>query len=219
MLGEVVFQKQFGLVGAVPWKLCGPFWRTEPVCTTEELLAVSSYFDLMVNSRIEGNDTDKVRQFHLNFAADTDTEFVAGEALFEPLKTPCDGSDYEQTLASIREDSFRLEDLFGFRGPCTVYMSRILVVPEDTEVCVQIGHTCPFQFIVNDTLVARRDSCDSWTGENVHVEKLLLHRGENKLVLRITRVNADAKMNVTFSKEPTCSEHFVDFASKNPYRF
>lgn len=217
--GKAVFRKRFGLAGAVPWKLCGPFWRTEPVCTTEALLKVSSYYELMAHSCVQGSDTDKVRQFHLNFAADTDTEFVAEQALFEPLKVPCAGSGYEQTLASIREDSFCLEDLLGFRGPCTVYLSRVLVAPEDMEVCVQIGHSCPFRFTVNGALVAKRDCCDNWTGENVHVEGLRLHRGENKLVLRITRVNADAKMNVTFSREAACSEHIVTFASRNPYCF
>ena len=217
--GKIAFQKQFGLAGAVPWKLCGPFWRTEPVCTTEALLKVSSYYELMVNSRVQGNDTDKSRHFHLNFAADTDTEFVSEHALFEPLKEQHAGSDYEQTLVNIREDSFYLKDMFGFRGPCTVYLSRILVVPEDMEVCVQIGHTCPFQLFVNGALVAERNYCDNWTAENVHVEGLRLHRGENKLVLRVTRVNADAKMNVTFSKEAACSEHIVDFASRNPYCF
>lgn len=217
--GEAAFQKQFGLAGAVPWKLCGPFWRTEPVCTTEALLQVSSYYDLMAGSHVQGNDTDKLRQFHLNFAADTDTEFVTEQDLFQPLQEQCTGFGYEQTLVNIREDSFRLNDMFGFCGPCTVYLSRILVVPEDTEVCVQIGHTCPFQFIVDGALVAERNYCDNWTGENVHVEGLRLHRGENRLVLRITRVNADAKMNVTFSKGAACSEHLVDFASRNPYCF
>lgn len=52
---------------------------------------------------------------------------------------------------------------------------------------------------------------------NVHVEGLHLHRGENRIVLRVTRVNADAKMNVTFSREAACSKHIVDFASRNPY--
>lgn len=215
--GQRILQKKFGLAGAAPWKLCGPFWRTEPVCTTEELLQVSSYFDLMEHSGIEGNDIDKVRHFHLNFAADMDTEFLPEQALFEPLKEHCDKENYVETLVNIHEDSFRLEGLLGFQGPCAVYLSRILVVPEDMEVCVQIGHTCPFQFTVNGVLEAERKYCDNWTGENVHLEGLRLRRGENKIVLRVTRVNADAKMGIVFSKEPACSEHFIDFASKNPY--
>lgn len=139
----------------------------------------------------------------------------------------------ERFLAALESEAFFESDIHvlldkaltvlpgdsKFRGPCTVYLSRVLVAPEDMEVCVQIGHSCPFRFTVNGALVAKRDCCDNWTGENVHVEGLRLHRGENKLVLRITRVNADAKMNVTFSREAACSEHIVTFASRNPYCF
>ncbi len=50
-------------------------------------------------------------------------------------------------------------------------------------------------------------------------EHVRLNRGENRIVLRATRVNKDAKFNLTFSKEATCAEHIVSFASRNPYCF
>lgn len=217
--GEEVLQKEFGLAGAVPWKLSGPFWRTEPVCTTEALLANPSYFALMENSRLEGSETDKVRHFHLNFAADRDMEFVSEERLFEPLGNEDSNEGYEQSLANVREDSFRLEDFFGFQGPCTAYFSRILVAPENMAACIQIGHTCPFSLSINGMSVARRDDCDNWTGENVHLEHVRLNQGENRIVLRVTRVNEDAKFNLIFSKEATCAAHIVSLASQNPYYF
>ncbi|MCI8544086.1 MAG: ADP-ribosylglycohydrolase family protein [Lachnospiraceae bacterium] len=217
--GEEMLHKEFGLAGAVPWKLSGPFWRTEPICTTEALLANPSYFALMKDSRIQGSETDKVRHFHLNFAVDRDTEFIAERKLFEPLGKGERNVVYEQCLANVREDSFRLEDFFGFQGPCTAYFSRILIAPEDMETCIQIGHTCPFSLSINGSIVARRDGCDNWTGENVHLENIRLNRGENRIVLRVTRVNGEAKFNLTFSKEATCAEHIVSFASRNPYCF
>ncbi|MCI9337764.1 MAG: ADP-ribosylglycohydrolase family protein [Lachnospiraceae bacterium] len=226
--GRRVLQKEFGLAGAVPWKLSGPFWRTEPICTPRELLTHSSYFELMENSRVQGSETDKVRQFHLNFAADTDTEFISEEALFEPLgggkeseadQSRVQGLAYEQILANVREDSFCLEDFMGFRGPCTVYFSRILIAPRDMDVCIQIGHTSPFRLSLNGSILAQRDTCDNWTGENVHLENIRLNRGENKMVLRVTRVNAEAKFNITFSRGATCAEHIVDLASGNPFCF
>lgn len=227
--GEQVLQREFGLAGAVPWKLCGPFWRTEPICTTEELLSHSSYFELMAHSKEEGTETDKVRQFHLNFAVDMDTEFLSEDDLFAALSMK-DGkrngsgkedanNGWEQCLANVREDSFCLEDFLGFQGSCAVYFSRVLVAPEDMEVCIQIGHTCPFQLSVGGRVLARRDTCDNWTGENVHLENIRLNRGENKMVLRVTRVNREAKFNITFSKGATCAEHIVDLASKNPFCF
>ena len=87
---------------------------------------------------------------------------------------------------------------------------------EERTVCVQIGHSAPFSLYLNGERIAYRDHCDNWTGENVHLENVLLKKGENRLVLRMTRVNSDAKYNVTFFYGMTCAEHIVDLGSKNP---
>ncbi len=71
----------------------------------------------------------------------------------------------------------------------------------------------------NGSILTQRDTCDNWTGENVHLENIRLNRGENKMVLRVTRVNAEAKFNITFSRGATCAEHIVDLASGNPFCF
>lgn len=221
--GKTVLETSFGLAGATPWKLTGPFWRTEPICNTERILAHFSekypYSALMSESCIPGTDTDKKRHFHLNFFPDTKTDFADETALFAPLDRDYASPVVEQTLASIPEDSFRLSDFFGFRGPCTAYLSRILVVPDDVNVCIQVGHSAPFALYVNGECVGERENCDNWTAENVHLENIRLHKGENKIVLRATRVNEDAKYNVTFSLGRSCAEQIVWFASKNPYRF
>lgn len=221
--GSRVLDTSFGIVGATPWKLCGPFWRTEPVCNTELLLEHFSdnhpYEALLSKSAVCGNFTDKLRHFHLNFAADTKTEFLTEDELFSTLDDSAVNSKYEQTLISQPEDSFLMKDFYGFQGPCTAYMSRILVAPEDMEVYIQIGHSSPFTLYINGDVIARRDNCDTFTAENVHIGPVKLNRGENCIVMRITRVNADCKYNIIFSKGLTMEEHYVCFASKNPYNF
>ena len=112
-----------------------------------------------------------------------------------------------------------MRDFLHFRGPCCVYLSRIVVAAEDMEAFIQIGHSAPFRLYLNDEIVAERDFCDTWTAENVHIGPLPLKKGENRLLFRITRVNEDAKFNVTFSKGMTMTENIVDLASKNPYQF
>lgn len=86
-------------------------------------------------------------------------------------------------------------------------------------VCIQVGHSAPFALFVNGELVGERLNCDNWTAENVHLENIKLHKGENRIVLRATRINDDAKYNVTFSRGAACDEHIVWLASKNPYSF
>jgi hypothetical protein len=219
----VVVDTDFGIVGASVWKLCGPFWRTEPISNTENIMAhitdKTPYKALMVDSKHEGNLTDQKRHFHLNFEADLDMAYLDEAELFTPVAKDYASPIYEQTVVQTPEDSFGLEDFFGFQGPCTAYLSKIVLAEEEKEVYVQIGYTCPFKLYINDELVAERRRCDNWTAENVHLEGIKLHKGENKVALRITRMNAQAKFNVTFAEGWTCATHVVGLATKNPYFF
>ena len=208
--GQHLLDDSFGLVGVVPYKLGGPFWRTEPICNTQLVLEhffdVHPYEALMGNSKIPGNMTDKVRHFHLNCATDTSTQYLTNEELFAPVQKEWASPIYEQRLVQIPQDSFRLRDFLPFRGPCAAYLSRIVITPQDMDAYIQIGHSAPFQLYLNDQLVAERDYCDTWTAEKVHIGPLPLKKGENRLVFRMTKINEDAKFNITFSKGITMTE-------------
>lgn len=206
----------FGLSGAALWKVTGPIWKTDPECTTEALCKVPNYWHLFAGVQHDGDSNDVVRRFHLNFAPDTETEYLTEEELF---RAPDENGKYVEDIFVQEQDSFTMDDLFGFKGPCTAYLSRILLCPEDMEVCAQIGHSAPFALYINGELIAERKCCDTWTAENVHVQGVKLKKGENRVVLRLTRVNADAKYNLIFSKGPTCATHYVCMGSVNPHRF
>ncbi len=209
----------FGLVGATPWKAVGPIWRTDPTCTTEKLQKVPNYWHLMnPGYRYKGSSTDIVRRFHLNMAVDTTTPYLSMEELLKPLDSKAD-TRYEETLFSQREDSFRLDDIYGFSAPSVCYLVRGLIAPEDETVCVQMGHSAPFALYVNGELICERDTCDTWDAENLHVAGIRLRKGVNNIVLRLTRVNADAKYNLIFSEGETCATHKVRYASLNPFFF
>lgn len=211
----------FGLSGNTLWKMSGPFWVTEPECNTELLLKHITdrrpYKALMGNSLTEGNFFDKMRQFHLNFKVEKDKEFVTWDELFEPLNQ--DHPLYEQTLIGTAEDSIEVSDYFGFKGPCVVYLSRVILCEEDREVFVQIGHSTPFKLYLNGEIIAERDYCDNFTAENVHIENVKLKKGENKLCIRLTKINSDTKFCTVFSKGISMSEHIVDLGCKNPLYF
>ena len=206
----------FGLSGAAAWKVTGPIWKTDPECTTEALLAVPNYWHLFGGVQHDGDSTDVVRRFHLNFAPDTDTEYLTEQELFA---SPDQNGKYVEEVFVQEQDSFTMDDLFGFKGPCVAYLSRVLLCPEDMTVCVQVGHSAPFALWINGEKIAERKVCDTWTAENVHVQGVQLRAGENRIVLRLTRVNADAKYNLIFSKGPTCATHYVCMGSVNPKMF
>ncbi len=206
----------FGLSGAAVWKVTGPIWKTDPTCTTEALLAVPNYWHLFAGVQHDGDSTDVVRRFHLNFAPDTETEYLTEAELF---RAPDKNGKYVEEVFVQEQDSFTMDDLFGFKGPCVAYLSRVLLCPEDMEVCVQVGHSAPFALYINGEWIAERKSCDTWTAENVHVQGVKLQKGENRVVLRLTRVNADAKYSLIFSEGPTCATHYVCMGSVNPEYF
>ncbi len=209
----------FGLVGATPWKAVGPIWKTDPPCTTEALMKVPNYWHLMkTNGLYQGDSTDVVRRFHLNMAVDTDTPYLSQEEWLAPLDLQAD-TRYEETLFSQREDSFRLDDIYGFSAPSVCYLVRELVSPVEETVCIQMGHSAPFALYINGQLVCERRTCDTWDAENVHVQNVAIHQGVNTVVLRLTRVNADAKYNLIFSEGATCATHIVHYASVNPCKF
>ncbi len=209
----------FGLVGATPWKAIGPIWKTDPPCTTEELRKVPNYWYLMkTNGLYKGDPTDIVRRFHLNMAVDTATPYLTATELFAPLDPNVD-TRYEECLFSQREDSFRMEDIYGFSGPSVCYLVRDLISSADETVCVQMGHSAPFALYINGTLICERRNCDTWDAENVHVQNVPIQKGDNRVVLRLTRVNADAKYNLIFSEGATCATHIVHYASRNPKKW
>ena len=177
------------------------------------------YSALMPKSLIQGNKYDKTRHFHLNFATDTQTEYISEKELFTPLTDTWESPVYEQSLFHLAGDSFSMDDLFPFKGPCVAYLSRIIIAPEDMECFLNIGYSSPFSMWLNGELITSRDNFDNWTAENVHLDGVKLKSGENKLVVRMTRANSDTKMNVQFTLGIACKEHIVWLASKNPYKF
>ena len=215
-LGQKEYGYDFGLSGAAVWKVTGPIWKTDPVLTTEELLGTPSYYQLLDKIPYDGDPTDVVRQFHLNFAPDTETEYLTEDALFSP---PDRNARYVEEIFCQAQDSFTVDDLFGFQGPCTAYLSRVLLCPEDMTVWVHVGHSAPFSLWINGEKIAERKGCDTWTAENVHVKGIKLNKGENRIVWRLTRVNADAKYNLIFSTGATCATHYVCMGSVNPKKF
>lgn len=219
--GDKNINYSFGLSGVSLWKMSGPFWVTEPECNTELLLKHITdrrpYKALMENSLTEGNFFDKMRQFHLNFKVEKEKSFVTEDELFQPVNE--DHPLYEQTLIQTPEDSIEVSDYLGFKGPCVIYLSKVIVCDEDREVFIQVGHSTPFKLYLNGEMIAERDYFDNFTAENVHIENVKLKKGENRLYIRLTKINSDTKFCTVISKGISMSEHIVDLGYKNPYKF
>ena len=210
----------FGIVGSMPWKVIGPIWKTDPICTTESLINASlKYSNIIKAVEYDGCRSDISRRFHLNFAVDTDTEYMTWDECFVPYNEECVNTKYEETVYYQKQDTIRLKDIMGFKGPCAVYLAREVISPDDKTVCMQIGNSAPFTLWLNGEKITERKTCDTWDAENVHLENIKLKKGKNRLLLRITQVNEDTTYNVFFSNRRSCGEHYVDLSATRPEFF
>lgn len=207
------YSASFGVCCADVWRVDGPFWRTDPVITPKQLADGKSYWHYMKPGKNEGESTDNVRDFHLDFARDTTTAYVDPDSLFEPFRPGYSDGRIKRYFFR-EEDSFRLSDISSFYGPCVFYLSQLVVSDDDRDVYIQLGRTAPFELYLNGELLSRRDDCDTFTSENVHISGVHLKKGENRLVLRLTQINADSKWSLVFSKGATCAEHITDLRSR-----
>ena len=211
----------FGVAGAMPWKVIGPIWRTDPVCNTEILQKFDlQYRKLIYSIEYDGDRSDVTRRFHLNFAVDTDTEYMKFDECFAPYSENAD-TKYEESVFWQMQDSFSMDDLYGFKGPCVAYLAREYVAPEDMEVCVQFGHSSPVELYLNGELLARRDNCDCFDAENIHLRGIMLKKGVNRVLIRLTRANSDTKLCFNFvdKKKPSSARHHTCFGAVVPSEF
>ena len=210
----------FGIVGAMPWKVIGPIWRTDPICTTEMLIEADMKYDNILNrQKFTGHRYDVKRGFHLNFAIDTDSEYMSHDACFAPFDADDLSTRYEEDVFYQKEDSIRFSELCGLRGPSVLYLARELVCPEDRTLCIMIGQSAPFTLWINGEKLAERKSCDAFDFENVHLADVKLNKGVNKVLLRLTQVNDDAKYSLTFTRRATCGIHYTDLSAVRPEHF
>jgi hypothetical protein len=210
----------FGIVGAMPWKVIGPIWRTDPICTTEMLIEAGLKYSKIVKSvEYDGNRYDVTRRFHLNFAIDTDSEYMSYDDCFKALDVNDLTTKYEEDVFYQKEDSIRFSDLCGLRGPSVVYLAREIICPEERTLNIMIGHSAPFALWINGEKCAERKSCDAFDFENVHLADVKLNKGVNKVLFRLTQVNDDAKYSLTFSRRISCGAHYTDMAAVDPKFF
>ena len=227
--GGAVFRYDFGYSGAVPYKLSGPFWTVDPIITTEEMISNITekrpYRAFVGRSKYSNLLYDKKRYYHLAFAPDLDTEFMTEDELFAPAveryfaqpspKGPI--YTHEEQCVAVPEDVIRISDHMGFVGGCTCYYSRIIRCEEECETAIYLGTSCPVKLVLNGETIAEARRQDYRTFENHHIAGVRLKKGDNRLVLRMTRIGAlDAEANVTFVTSILGGKPITGITSVNP---
>lgn len=220
--GETV-EHRFGLIGAAVWQVFGPFWENRVQMPHLEL--GESYYKHIPGSN-DMEYADNGRAYHLNAAVDIHKEYMALDELVAGLAaSTSSGSNPERQeadaarhgrLVNTYEDRISVSDFVGYQGPCAVYAVRKLISPEDRTLGIHIGHTDAYKLWINGELVSERDNADWWTAENQHILKFKLVKGENTVVVKLIRRSDKADFSLIFARGSSCTEHYIDLASRSP---
>ncbi len=211
--GNQNFHHRFGLVGAAVWQVFGPFWEISQ--TIPPLDYKENYMD-HIQGENENNRIDRLHRYHNNNRIDLNKAYLSPEQLAAGIPER-DNEDvrYEGKIVQLCEDRFSLSGLFGFQGPCVLYMERKLLSPEDRNACIQIGHTDAFTLWINGKKVAEKDHADWSTSGNVNLLDFPIRKGENHIVWKLARHSAQADFSLIIRETNPWRDHYHDFASKN----
>ncbi|HOV69506.1 MAG TPA: ADP-ribosylglycohydrolase family protein [Clostridia bacterium] len=175
VLGEF----EFGLAGARPWVLYGPYWDAwrvdkSEVCPfkNDEVVAHPCHVgcgDVMSNNFVFLN-----------------REYLDEKALQQgPL--PAEGPE----IVPIGKTQFMTGEAAGYVGECAYYFCLELVSSEETEVYIMLGCDSPFKAWLDGELVCEMDEVWAWTTGDRSF-KASFGSKPRRLVVKVARVQDDA---------------------------
>lgn len=202
-------ERTFGVIGKTAYKLYGPFWENNYEIQLED---TSKPYACYIPAKNEEDLADKLRFYHLNMQTDPNKEYMSLRAISED--TP-DAVRYERNgrTVYVSGDTFRVRDVTPFRGPCTLYLKRIIRLEEERCFRLHIGHSDAFRLYVNGQEIASRTEAVNWTPENVHIMPLKLKAGDNELIFRVCSRNGGDKYSLTFHEYRDCPPQTADLNS------
>ena len=188
------YEFSFGFASPVAYRVSRPFLTLPNTVDLSRHPGYYSAFDGMSGERDEN-----VRKYHLTFVPDYQTEFVE-----------VDGS-WAMDKVNLFTDVFKMSDFTSCSCPCTVYVSRTVCVDEDRELRMIVGCEDGMKIWLNGELLVENSEVMMYYPEKFF-RKIILKKGENKFVYRLTRsTSSDAAYSVVFS-EPGNLMDFPKFA-------
>ncbi len=185
--GEVT--QTFGIVGATPLAIFGPFWdpydRSQPITPS----LANHYMpraDLMFNSFAD-----------INYAYLNEDKLAAGAALDDPaLQT--DGPIDPPGLFYARENFLSLDRTFGFEGSAVFYALWDFESPEEVETHLMVTGRDPHKVWVNGKLLVTSERFQDWAPVSRKRPMVRLNQGHNRFVAKLFRLENSTKFSFHF---------------------
>jgi hypothetical protein len=183
----------FGVVGAVPLAVFGPFWdpfdRAQP-----ERPSLENHYRPKPELYAGFADLDHpyLNEARLADGASLDDPELRGE---EPLDPP--------GLTYFRENYLTLEDAFGYEGSAIFYLVWDFECPADREARLAAAGRDPHRLWLNGQLVATQTGFRGWA-PTAHRYPAQLHQGRNRMVAKLFRLENATRFSfhLRYPREP-----------------
>lgn len=193
--GERRWEKAFGLVGAMEWRIKGP------------------YLDLYDFEDVSKEDREKNREYykipgakifrymslaeaHNNFA-DIDKEYLTEDF----SKTAFEKRFQEGSVYYGRQDQLTVDEMFGFQGVCCVYAYTKIWCDADEELQMHVGSTTPYKLWLNGELKKEQKKSHGYSPYTDMIS-VSLRKGENQLAVKLLRYDGGQKFSMVFREYP-----------------
>ena len=187
--------QSIGLAGVQPFRILGPFWDMFDwtKVSEEERINQKMYFPFPEHKIFRYLS---LAEAHNNFA------FLNREYISEDFDSDT-FSDYFDAGKRYYagEDSLRIDEMLGYKGPCCIYALQKLCLKTDEEVQFHIGSTTPFKLWVNGKEVYAMEDCKGYSPYNDLVNSRL-KKGENQIVLKLLRFSEGQKLTFVIREAP-----------------
>lgn len=175
---------EFGLYHGIKYRVYGPFWENN--VKIPQLKPNENYY------RYLGN-VDEIREYHLGMTCDFSYEYIP-EGDWKKI--------HELNILSkevlLTKDRFSVSDLFGFEGPCVVYMEREIICENELQCMLYVGKSDRIKIWLNDELLMEDENYSYCTCENRHTALVSLKRGINHMLIKIARSSHEAIFSLLF---------------------
>lgn len=200
----------FGYSGQTQWAIAGPFWQN--IIEVPQLKEGEGYWGYVAGGKI-GNlkPIDLIRHYHMNsipaFGSMTPDEVFANGDKNDPRFIP----NYINTPYS----DFVLEDYEKFNGQANYYLRTVVISNEERSASLQIGFTDTCRVWFNGKEVAYSFGSNKFTHENLHIEGLELKKGENDIVVMLSKIGEVTRFGFDLVTGSACTDRITAIATKN----
>lgn len=185
-------KKGFGFAGKARWKIYGPFWKNiVQVPPLKQGESYWSYFSYDTEEKL----FDSIRHYHMNTLPDTSV------GIKEYAKT-------EARTVDIGIDEVRLGEYEHFTGQAVYWLETAFYSEKQDEIGgIQIGYEDDFQFYLNGEMLAERTGGNMYTPENVHLFRVKVQKGINRIAVKLVRRRKQTKFSYNLLSAGVTSDH------------